>query len=221
MGPGVRRPVPRCLICRSACRSAWCADRRCPGRPGSGTGHGARSGRRYRRPAAPASPQAPQIPQVPDNQKKVVASPGATKDDSFGPTVKEIEVIYSNGIKSVNRSVILSNMRTTVGQPYSPAAVEEDVKNLYATGLFVNLRISDEPEGDGVKVIVIVQPKPLIKEILITGAGKISDKKIRKQIKSKPGDPLNEQQIAEDARRSATTTTARGSTTSRSPTRST
>ena len=166
-------------------------------------------------PAAPATPtpapapiaaptgeaQDVKIPSVPDSEKKTVAAPDAQKESgNFGPSVKEIEVVYA-GPKSVNKSVILSNMRTTVGQPYSPAAVEDDVRNLYATGLFVNLRISDEPLGDGVKVIVAVQPKPLVKEILMNGYSAIKESRLRKEIKSKPGDPLSEQQVADDAQK--------------------
>ncbi|CAF0691852.1 Beta-barrel assembly machine subunit BamA [Candidatus Methylacidithermus pantelleriae] len=90
-------------------------------------------------------------------------------------------------------------MRTTVGQPYNPATVEEDVRNLYATGRFVNLRISHEPLADGVKVIVIVQPKPLVKEVIIQGNQEVSTKRLRKEVKTKPGDPLNELQISTDA----------------------
>jgi outer membrane protein insertion porin family len=150
-------------------------------------------------PPAPM-PENPAIPHVPDAQKKLIAPPSATHDANFGPSVREIEIVYV-GPKSVNKTVILSNMRTTVGQPYSPAAVEEDVRNLYATGLFVNLRISDEASGDGVKVVVVVQPKPLVKEILISGAKQISEKRLRKEIKSKPGEPLSEQQVATDAQK--------------------
>ncbi len=86
-------------------------------------------------PPRPARPRTSRFPPVPEGEKKTVAAPEAQKDQSsFGPSVKEIEVVFV-GPKSVNKSVILSNMRTTVGQPYSPAAVEEDVRNLYATGL--------------------------------------------------------------------------------------
>ncbi|NJL19182.1 MAG: hypothetical protein HC901_02500 [Bdellovibrionaceae bacterium] len=118
---------------------------------------------------------------------------------SRGPVVKDIVIEFA-GSQSVDRSLILSNMRTTIGQPYSPNAVQEDVRNLYATGQFVNLRIYDEPLEDGVRVVVIVQPKAAIKQIIITGNDKISEKAVRKKIKSKAGEPLSEQQIAEDAR---------------------
>src|SRR5262249_29987131 len=110
------------------------------------------------------------------------------------------EVVYV-GPKSVAKSLIMANMRTTIGQPFSASAVEEDVRNLYATNLFVNLRISNEPVAGGVKVTVIVQPKPLVKEIVLTGFHKMGEKRLRKEVKTKLGDPLSEQTIAADADR--------------------
>jgi outer membrane protein insertion porin family len=133
--------------------------------------------------------------------KTLVKAPSTATDSarSSGPLIKEVEIEFA-GPRSVDRSVILSNMRSTVGQPYSLASVEEDVRNLYATGLFVNLRIYDEPLADGVKVVVVVQPKPIVKQVVVTGNDKISEKAIRKKITSKPGDPLSEQKVAEDSR---------------------
>ncbi len=141
---------------------------------------------------------APAVAPAKEKQKKVVEAPSSNSSVAQGAVVKEVEVVYV-GPKSVNRSVILSNMRTTIGQPYSPNAVEEDIRTLYATGFFTNLRITDEPLGDGVKITVIVQPKPLIKEIVINGSKKLGEKRVRKETKSKVGDPLSEQQISEDA----------------------
>lgn len=132
-----------------------------------------------------------------DGEKILIKPPEASTQSAVGPIVKEIEIEYA-GSKSVDRSVILSNMRTTIGQPYSLTSVEEDVKNLYKTGLFTNLRIYDEPIADGVKVVVIVQPKPLVKEVVVVGTKKIKQKAIRKRITSKPGDPLSEQRVASD-----------------------
>ncbi|MFQ3670774.1 MAG: outer membrane protein assembly factor BamA, partial [Verrucomicrobiia bacterium] len=118
--------------------------------------------------------------------------------EARGPIVKEIDVEFA-GAKSVDKAVIISNMRTTVGQPYSPMAIQEDVRNLYATGLFVNLRIFDEPLADGVKVVVIVEPKPVVREIVVTGAQRIKEGAVRKKIKSKVGEPLSELAVSNDA----------------------
>jgi outer membrane protein insertion porin family len=150
--------------------------------------------------AAPADTNA--APAVAPNgkPKKLVTSPDVSPPPGGenGPIVRDINVEYI-GPHTVAKSVILSNMRTTVGQVYSAASVEEDVRNLYATGFFTNLAIKDEPLGDGVRVNVVVEPKPLVKEIVIKGASKIKMARVKKELKSKVGETLSEQQISADA----------------------
>jgi len=93
--------------------------------------------------AAPATPppsdQAPAVTPAPDQtapapdvsaapggkkNKKIVTSPDTTPAPSGqgGPIVREINIEYI-GPKTVAQSVILSNMRTTVGEVYSAASV--------------------------------------------------------------------------------------------------
>ena len=138
------------------------------------------------------------MPAVKKN-KKIVGAPDsqAASAGENGPVVREINIEYI-GPATVAKSVILSNMRTTVGGAYNASSVEEDVRNLYATGFFTNLAIKDEPLGDGVRVNVVVQPKPLVKEVVIRGASKIKESRVKKEIKSKVGEPLSEQQISAD-----------------------
>ena len=151
-------------------------------------------------PATPADNTSPDATTPGHRNKKLVGPPEtqAPMPGQQGPIVREIHIEYI-GPKTVAESVILSNMRTTVGDVYTPSSVEEDVRNLYATGFFTNLAIKDEPLGDGVRVNVVVQPKPLVKEIVINGAHEIKTTRVKKEIKSKVGEPLSEQQISEDA----------------------
>lgn len=150
--------------------------------------------------APPPEAAPPPATAGPKKNKKIVGAPDtqAPTGAQNGPIVREIHIEYI-GPKTVAQSVILSNMRTTVGGVYSAASIEEDVRNLYATGFFTNLAIKDEPLGDGVRVNVVVQPKPLVKEIVIRGAGKIKESRVKKEIKSKVGEALSEQQISTDA----------------------
>lgn len=135
--------------------------------------------------------------QAPDVE--LVRPPSATEDQiqPSGAIVRDISVEYA-GPKSVAKSVILANMRTTVGQPYTKATVEQDIRTLYNTGLFSNIRITDDVVPDGVRVLVIVEPKPLVKEIVIAGWSGIRDGRIKQEIKTKVGDTLSEQQVAAD-----------------------
>src|SRR4029453_6653645 len=75
--------------------------------------------------------------------------------------------------------------------------VEQGIEALYRTRSVLNLRIFAEPEGDGVKVIVSVQTRSIVREIEIDGAERIKAKRLRKKIKLKLNQPINEQQLEE------------------------
>ena len=127
--------------------------------------------------AASARSQAPQ------------ASPGA-------PVIRSIEVEYT-GPETVSKERILAQMRMKVGQPFSSAMVEQDVEALYKSGAVLNVRIFAEPEGDGVKVIVRVQTRSIVREIVIDGAERIKAKRLRKEIKLRLNQPIKEEQLEE------------------------
>ena len=112
------------------------------------------------------------------------------------PIIRSIEVEYT-GPSTVSKERILAQMRTRVGQPYSDQVVEQDVETLYKTGSILNVRIFAEPEGDGVKVIVSVQTRSIVREIEIDGAERIKAQRLRKEIKLKLNQPINEQQLEE------------------------
>lgn len=114
------------------------------------------------------------------------------------PIVRQIEIQYA-GPATLSRQRILTNMKTTVGQPYSETTVEDDVRALYATGLVTNVRIYGEPLPDGVKVIVVVQTRVTLAGVYIQGAERVKVSRIRREINLKINSPLDEQ-ILEQAR---------------------
>src|SRR5438105_6482121 len=114
------------------------------------------------------------------------------------PVIRSMDVQYT-GPATISRERILAQMRTKVGQPYSNEIVQEDIKALYKTGYIRNVRIFAQPEGDGVKVIVAVQTRAIIREIEITGSEHVSPKRLRKEIKVRLNQAVDEQQL-EDAR---------------------
>src|SRR2546425_3635135 len=112
------------------------------------------------------------------------------------PIIKSIDVQYT-GPGTVSKERILAQMRTKVGQPYSDQVVEQDIETLYKTGSVLNVRIFAQPEGNGVKVIVAVQTRSIVREIEIDGAEQVKAKRLRKEIKLKLNQPVNEQQLEE------------------------
>jgi len=101
------------------------------------------------------------------------------------------------GPETVSKERILAQMRMKVGQPFSSAMVEQDVEALYKSGAVLNVRIFAEPEGDGVKVIVRVQTRSIVREIVIDGAERIKAKRLRKEIKLRLNQPIKEEQLEE------------------------
>ena len=110
------------------------------------------------------------------------------------PIIKSIEIQYV-GPQTLSREKILAQMRTKPGQPYSEGLVEQDIKALYRTGQVQNVRIFGQAEGEGVKVMVVLQTRSLVNEIEIEGAERISAKSLRKKINLKINGPLTEDEL--------------------------
>jgi outer membrane protein insertion porin family len=121
-------------------------------------------------------------------------APASIQAQQEAPTIRSVEVQYS-GPATVAKEVILAQMRTAVGQPYSDSTVEDDIRNLYKTGAIQNVRIFAQPEADGVKVIVAVQTRQVLRELVIDGAHRVSAKKLRKEIGVKLNAPVNEDDL--------------------------
>jgi outer membrane protein insertion porin family len=110
------------------------------------------------------------------------------------PVVKSIDVEYS-GPATISKERILAQLRTAVGQPYSDEVVEADIRQLYSLGVIRNVRIFAQPQGNGVRVIVAVQTRPVVREIEIDGAHGISAKRLRKELEIKINQPANEEAL--------------------------
>ncbi len=98
-----------------------------------------------------------------------------------GQTVKAISVRYV-GAKTVSEQRILSRMSTKVGDELSVAQVDEDVKNLYASGEVDNVRVlADKTEG-GINLIVVVQSRAIYGGVQFEGNSIFSDRELSKTV---------------------------------------
>ena len=111
-----------------------------------------------------------------------------------GPTVRSVVIQYV-GPETISRQRVMANLKTKVGDSYSERAAEEDVRALFATGDVTNVRIFAEPEGDGVRVIVLIQGSATVTEVLIEGAEGVSDNRLRRELTYQVGDRLSEEQV--------------------------
>ena len=138
------------------------------------------------------TPQNAPAPQAPGAQPQAKAP--APVQRAAGPIVRQIEIQYA-GPATLSRQRILTNMKTTVGQPYSETVVEDDVRALYGTGLVTNVRIYGEPLPDGVKVIVVVQTRVTLAGVYVVGNERVKTARLRKEMALKINSPLDEQTL--------------------------
>src|SRR5881398_1324203 len=125
------------------------------------------------------------------------------------PIVRSIDVQYT-GPATISRARVLAQVRTKIALPFSDIVAEDDIRTLYNTGQFQNVRIFGQPEGDGVKVIVAVQTRAMLNEIQIDGATRISPKKLRKNLGVKLNTPLREEDLEKGRQKIVETYQAHG-----------
>jgi outer membrane protein insertion porin family len=122
----------------------------------------------------------------------------AQGQQAFAPRVHQI-LIRHIGPPAVSDEFIRANIRSKVGEPFARPTVDEDIKNLYATGYFFKIQVGEETTPDGMDLTYAVQSKPILTDIKIVGNKKMKLKKLQKKITSKVGQPLDERKLFEDA----------------------
>ncbi len=133
-------------------------------------------------PQAPAADKAPT--ETPDQNKKP-------------PQKLAILSVRVQGNQIVATNTILSKMAIHEGIELSQEMVNEDIKRLYATGFFRDIRFDVEPEANGVNIILVVDEKPIVRKIDIQGNRTIDSRKLRKEVKVLEGQVLDERLVVE------------------------
>lgn len=118
--------------------------------------------------------------------------------EAANPPLKKVTDISVKQNKLISTATIRSKLQTKIGQPYSQQVINEDIKRLYATGFFTDIKVDLSDYQDGVRVIFIVTEKPILEAIVFKGNRIFNNKKLEQTIKSKIGDILEDKQLRED-----------------------
>ncbi|PYI86972.1 MAG: hypothetical protein DME26_07845 [Verrucomicrobia bacterium] len=113
--------------------------------------------------------------------------------------VREIEIKHV-GTGSVADALVRAKLCVKEGEPLTQAGVDRDIRILYGTGDFYNIRLTGELVEGGTKVTYIVQEKPVLTDLNFTGNKKYNNRELLKKLSSKSGERLDERKLFEDAR---------------------
>lgn len=120
-----------------------------------------------------------------------------TNGQSSEPAVPTITSLTVLGSQRLEPATILSYIQLRAGQPYSQAAADQALKDLYATELFADVRIRN---NDG-NVVVDVTENPVINRIILEGNKRIKNDKILPEIKLAPRQIFTRSKVRADVAR--------------------
>jgi beta-lactamase regulating signal transducer with metallopeptidase domain len=107
-------------------------------------------------------------------------------------------VVSFVGLPLVNGGLIRTNIHVRSGDLFSPAATDDDVRRLYATGLFYNVRVLKDARPEGTALTYVAQWHPRLMEIRFSGNSKFSDVELSKFVTSRVGAPFRERTVFSD-----------------------
>ncbi|MBZ0274195.1 outer membrane protein assembly factor BamA [bacterium] len=111
------------------------------------------------------------------------------------PAVTRIDV---EGTRRIEVDAVLVKLRTQVGDEFNPAVIDEDVRAIYKTGYFDDVRVEQVESEGGVALIFVVVEKPSVKEFVFVGNKKFDEEKIGENTEFKPNTILSDAKIKDN-----------------------
>ncbi len=127
--------------------------------------------------------------------KEEAAAPVPAPQPSSPAHPNKIAEVEIRGNQIVSTNTILSKLRTREGINLVQETVNDDLKRLYATNYFEDIRMELEEVKEGYKLVVEVVEKPVVHEIIFTGFSVFKEEKLRKEFKVLEGQILDEKAI--------------------------
>ncbi len=90
-----------------------------------------------------------------------------------------IASIGPEGNKRIDSGAIARKIQSKVGDLYSPAALRNDLKAIFAMGYFDNVNVKVEESGDGKNIIFQITEKPLIKTVEFSGIDELDETEVK------------------------------------------
>jgi outer membrane protein insertion porin family len=102
--------------------------------------------------------------------------------------IKELTV---EGNRRVQEAVILGRVRSTIGAPFNPSQLSEDVRAVFALGFFDDVQLKIEDFEGGVKVSFVVIERPFVRDVDFVGNKHVSTNDLQDKIDLKLGSVYN------------------------------
>ena len=115
------------------------------------------------------------------------------------PTINRV-IVRFEGVANVSEQVVRANMQVREGIPMDDAMIDRDIRSLYRAGLFEFIEVKREMLPDGtVNLVFELTPKYRVLAVRFDGNDRVRDRRLEREVKTKPNFALDERQVKEDA----------------------
>ncbi|MFA5339073.1 MAG: outer membrane protein assembly factor BamA [Candidatus Omnitrophota bacterium] len=149
-------------------------------------------------PAAAAEAPAESVPESPENPS--LENPVPAQPPVVAAQEKTVGGVYITGNKAVSSSLILSKVKSKQGEAYKKATVDEDIKRIYGLGYFSDVKAEVKEFENSLDITFAVTEKPPIGQIIFAGNKTFRDERLKKELKIKQDEILDERQLKESTK---------------------
>ena len=124
-------------------------------------------------------------------------APAATQAATPAP-VRTIKTLRVEGSQRIEPETVLSYTKLRVGIPYTAETLDQALKDLQASDLFVDFSISGVETGD---IVLRIRENPIINRVILEGNKALKSDKITKEIKLAPRQIFTRTAVRQDVSR--------------------
>jgi len=106
---------------------------------------------------------------------------------AYGQETKLVRKIDVEGLKRASESVVRSQIKSALNQPYDPEKATSDIRRIYALGYFTDVLAEVEDFEDGLRLIFRMVEKPVLLSVSFKGNKEIKDAELLSLIRLKRG----------------------------------
>jgi outer membrane protein insertion porin family len=112
-----------------------------------------------------------------------------------------IGAIRAGGFVHVDSIVITRTFGLSSGDPYDPSAISAGVRRLYATGLFTDVNVVDNPGATGIDLLIQVSERSRIQSLEFRGVKKIEESTLKGKLTAASGQLVDQGTLDLDVRK--------------------
>jgi outer membrane protein insertion porin family len=145
---------------------------------------------------APARTAAPSTPANTATQASTGTQAGTTTETAV--PVRTIKTLRVEGSQRIEPETVLSYTKLRVGIPYTAETLDQALKDLQASDLFVEYQIDGVTTGD---IVLRIRENPIINRVILEGNKALKSDKITKEIKLAPRQIFTRTAVRQDVSR--------------------